>query len=26
MTNGKASKKSQEKLKTDFKNIVYREL
>ena len=26
MTNGKASKKSQEKLKTDFKNIVYREI
>ena len=26
VTNGKTSKKSQEKLKTDFKNIVYREL
>ena len=26
ITNGKASKKSQEKLKTDFKNIVYREI
>ena len=26
ITNGKTSKKSQEKLKTDFKNIVYREL
>ena len=26
VTNGKSSKKSQEKLKTDFKNIVYREL
>ena len=26
ITNGKTSKKSQEKLKTDFKNIVYREI